>query len=75
VLFIIVAVIPPLVSKTVTDQSLMVTLAVRTAVLVALAFPVWLLRRRIPGLRLGLVRLSGLRSQASPSPSQPRDRG
>ncbi len=74
VLFI-VAVIPPLVSERVTDQSLMVTLAVRSAVLVVLAFPVWLLRRRIPGLRPGLVRLSGLRSQASPSPSQPGDRG
>jgi lipopolysaccharide exporter len=63
VVFVTFAVIPPLVSETVTDQSLMVTLAVRTAVFVVLAFPVWLLRRRIPGLRLGLVRLNDLRSQ------------
>lgn len=70
-LFVVIAVIPPLVSETVTDQSLMVTLAVRTAVLVVLAFPVWLLRRRIPGLRLGLVRLSGLRSQRLPRHRKP----
>jgi hypothetical protein len=71
VIFVIVAVVPPLVSRTVVGQSLIAILAVRTAVLVVLALPVWLLRRRIPGLRLGLVRLSGLRSQRVPRQRQP----
>jgi hypothetical protein len=71
VVFVIVAVTPPLVSGAVVGHSLIATLAVRTAVLVVLAFPVWLLRRRVPGLRLGLVRLSGLRSQRIPRRRQP----
>ena len=75
VLFVVVAVIPPLVSQAVVSQSLIATLAVRTAVLVVLALLLWLLRRRIPGLRLGLVRLSGLRSQRIPRRRQPQDRG
>jgi O-antigen/teichoic acid export membrane protein len=62
VVFVVVAVIPPLVSQAAAGHSLIATLAVRTAVLVVLAFLLWLLRRRIPGLRLGLMRLSDLRS-------------
>jgi hypothetical protein len=62
-LFIIVAVIPPLVSRAVVGPSLIATLAVRAAVLVVLALVLWLLRRHIPGIRLGLVRLSYIRSQ------------
>jgi len=63
VVFVVVAVIPPLVSRAVSGQSLIATLAVRAAVLVVLALLLWLLRHRIPGLRLGLVRLNDLRSQ------------
>lgn len=62
-LFVLIAVIPPLVSQAVVSHSLIATLAVRAAVLIVLALLLWLLRRRIPGLRLGLLRLSGLRSQ------------
>ena len=63
VLFVIFAVIPPLVSQVVVSQSLIATLTERAAVVIVLALLLWLLRRRIPGLRLGLVRLNDLRSQ------------
>ena len=63
VLFVIFAVIPPLVCQAVVSQSLIATLTVRAAVVIVLALLLWRLRRRIPGLRLGLVRLSNLRSQ------------
>lgn len=71
VLFVIVAVVPPLVSQAIAGQSLIATLAVRTAVLGVLALLLWLLRRRIPGLRLGLLRLRYLRSQRSPRHHKP----
>jgi O-antigen/teichoic acid export membrane protein len=70
VVFVVVAVIPPLVSQA-AGHSLIATLAVRTAVLVVLALLLWLLRRRIPGLRLGLVRLNDLRSQRLSRHRQP----
>lgn len=71
VLFVVVAVVPPLVSQAAAGHSLIATLAVRTAVLVVLALLLWLLRHRIPGLRLGLVRLSDLRSQRLSRHRQP----
>jgi lipopolysaccharide exporter len=71
VLFVVVAVTPPLVSQAVVGQSLIATLAVRMAVLIVLALLLWLLRRRIPGLRLGLLRLSVLRSQGTPRHRKP----
>ena len=70
-LFVVIAVIPPLVSQAVVSHSLIATLAVRAAVLIVLALLLWLLRRRIPGLRLGLLRLSGLRSQRTPRHRKP----
>ena len=75
VVFVIFAVIPPLVSRAVVGPSLIATLAVRTAVFVVLTLVLWLLRRRIPGLRLGLVRLSNLRSQRIRRRRQPAGRG
>ena len=71
VLFVIFAVIPPLVSQAVVSQSLIATLTVRAAVVIVLALLLWLLRRRIPGLRLGLVRLNDLRSQRLPRHRKP----
>ena len=66
VVFVVIAVIPPLVSQAVVSHSLIATLAVRAAVLGVLALLLWLLRRRIPGLRLGLIRLGSFRSEHSP---------
>jgi polysaccharide transporter, PST family len=71
VLFVIFAVIPPLVSQAVVSQSLIATLTMRAAVVIVLALPLWLLRHRIPGLRLGLVRLNDLRSQRLPRHREP----
>jgi lipopolysaccharide exporter len=70
-LFVFIAVIPPLVSQAVVSHSLIATLTVRAAVLIVLALLLWLLRHRIPGLRLGLVRLNVLRSQRLPRHGEP----
>jgi lipopolysaccharide exporter len=66
VVFVVIAVMPPLVSQAAVSHSLIATLAVRAAVLGVLALLLWLLRRWIPGLRLGLIRVGSLRSQRSP---------
>ena len=47
--------------------------AVRAAVLIVLALAVWALRDRIPGLRLGLVRLQSLRAAHPPHHRKPED--
>jgi lipopolysaccharide exporter len=69
--FVLVAVIPPLVAQAVVGQALIATLAVRTAVLAVLALLLWLLRRRIPSFRLGLLRLNSIRSQRTPHQRKP----
>ena len=69
--FAVLAVIPPLVAQAVAGQALIATLAVRVAILAVLGLLLWLLRHRIPGLRLGLLRLSSLRSQRTPGQRKP----
>jgi O-antigen/teichoic acid export membrane protein len=71
VLFVVIAVLPPVVSREVGSQGLIATITVRTAVIVVLTLPLWLLRRRIPSLRLGLMRLDRLRSERVPHQRKP----
>lgn len=68
-----IAVLPPLVSQAAVGQSLIPALAIRVVVLAVLGLAVWALRDRIPGLRLGLVRLQSLRAAHPPHHRKPED--
>jgi O-antigen/teichoic acid export membrane protein len=57
-----VASVPPLVANLAVGQPTVANILVRIAVTAELWFGLWLLRRRIPGLRLGLARLDGIPS-------------
>ncbi len=56
-----VAVMPPLVAHVAVGGSAVPALCVRAAVLVAVAVMLWAFRSRVPGIRLGMLRLRGLR--------------
>lgn len=60
---VIIAIVPPLISGITVGGEPIPALCVRMAVLAPLGFALWLLRYRVPGLRLGLTRWRMIRSQ------------
>lgn len=67
----IVAVLPPLVARLAVGRAVVPDLCVRAAVLVLIGLTLWVLRDRIPGLRLGMIRLRTVRTPHVPRHRKP----
>ena len=66
VLGVVIALVPTLVSRWAVGNQPIPELCVRAAVLGGIGFWIWIIRRWIPGLRLGLIRWSATRSAHVP---------
>lgn len=61
-----IGVLPPLISRLTVGEAAVPTLVLRTGTLVLMGLALWAIRRWIPGLRLGITRLRGIRSPYVP---------
>jgi len=67
----IIAVLPPLVAQWAVGRAVVPALCVRAAVLTMIGLTLWVLRDRIPGLRLGMIRLRAARAAHVPRHRRP----
>jgi lipopolysaccharide exporter len=63
---LIVAVLPPLVSKLAVGQQTVPGVGMRVAILAVVGIALWVLRNRVPGLRVGMTRLRDIRPSHAP---------
>jgi PST family polysaccharide transporter len=67
----VIAILPPLVARLAVGPAVVPDLCVRAAVLASIGLALWVLRDRIPGLRLGMIRLRTVRAGHVPRHRKP----